>query len=62
MSNIDNGYYIVIQSPGPNNVNVKSPGPQGAPGNFVYIYNLDGGTPTSLYGGNIIVDAGGVTS
>jgi len=58
MSNIDNGYYIVIQSPGPNNVNVKSPGPQGPPGTF--INNIDGGTPSSVYGGNIIIDSGGV--
>jgi hypothetical protein len=43
-----------------NNVIVSSVGTQGAPGNFVYIYDLDGGTPTSIYGGNIIINAGGV--
>ena len=43
-----------------NNVIVSSAGIQGAPGNFVYIYDLDGGTPTSIYGGNIIINAGGV--
>jgi hypothetical protein len=44
-----------------NQVTVGNPGIQGAPGNFVYIYNVDGGTPTSIYGGNIIIDAGGVS-
>jgi hypothetical protein len=44
-----------------NQVTVGTPGIQGAPGNFVYIYNVDGGTPTSIYGGNIIIDAGGVS-
>jgi len=44
-----------------NQVTVSSAGIQGTPGNFVYIYNIDGGTPTSIYGGNIIIDAGGVS-
>ena len=43
-----------------NNVILSSVGTQGPQGNFVYIYDLDGGTPTSIYGGNIIINAGGV--
>jgi hypothetical protein len=43
-----------------NQITVSSAGIQGAPGNFVYIYDLDGGTPTSIYGGSIIINAGGV--
>jgi len=51
---------IINVQPNLNQVIVNSPGIQGTPGNFVYIYNLDGGTPTSIYGGNIVIDSGGV--
>jgi hypothetical protein len=60
ISTVQQNSNIINVQPNLNQVIVSSTGIQGAPGNFVYIYDIDGGTPTSIYGGNIIINAGGV--
>jgi hypothetical protein len=57
MSGIDDVEEVTI-SQTINQIVISAVGTQGPPG--IFINNIDGGTPSSVYGGNIIIDSGGV--